>query len=71
MDEGDTMEGKLTKFDNSFDGTIKKEKFMMGISSMRMAILLTSDLISLSRLLKNLYVCMNSVSSCDNLSMEL
>lgn len=24
MDEGDTMEVKLTKFDNSFDGTIKE-----------------------------------------------
>lgn len=51
MDERDTMEAKLTEFDNSFDGPIKKEKLMMEISSLRMAIALTSeDLISFSRL---------------------
>lgn len=48
----DTVEAKLTEFGNSFNGTMKKEKFMIEIVSLSMVTPLTSegDLISLLRL---------------------
>lgn len=43
-----TVKAKLTEIDNSYEGTMKKEKFMTEIFNLRMVMPLTSeDLISL------------------------
>lgn len=66
------MEAKLTEFDNSFDGTMKKEKFMIEIVSLRKKKIFfrRSNFIAkaVKKKLEQIYIVY--VPGCDNLHME-